>query len=212
MLPIAHPAYLHIRPLDVGMVDKRTPMSDTSTGMVVVELFPGLTATTEALLRQGVRIQKVYACERDARSRLIDARRLALLYTTYAEQLSENALRECHSHLPAHPIQITWGHVATMVKPDVVVASFPSNGFSYTLEKASQGMRDARTLRILEEAIKIIQLINSLWPGSPCAYLFETIDATNHPQENVRDEFNNVVKGILGLGVSFEPLAISSDT
>jgi hypothetical protein len=73
MLPIAHPAYLHIRPLDVGMVDKRTPMSDTSTGMVVVKLFPDLMATTEALLRQGVRIQKVYACEGDATSRLIDA-------------------------------------------------------------------------------------------------------------------------------------------
>jgi hypothetical protein len=73
MLPIAHPAYLHIRPLDVGMVDKRTPMSDTSTGMVVVELFPGLMATTEALLCQGVRIQKVYACEGDTTSRLIDA-------------------------------------------------------------------------------------------------------------------------------------------
>jgi hypothetical protein len=54
-------------------------------------------------------------------------------------------------------------------------------------------------------------LINSLWPGSPCAYLFETVDATNHPQEDVRDEFNNVVKRILGPGVSFEPLAVSSD-
>jgi hypothetical protein len=89
MQPIAHPAYLHIRPLDVGMVDKRTPRSDTSTGMVVVALFLGLMATTEALLRQGVRIQKVYACEGDATSRLIDAQRLAFLHTTYPEQLSE---------------------------------------------------------------------------------------------------------------------------
>jgi hypothetical protein len=64
MLPIAHPAYLQIRPLDVGMVNKRTPMSDTSTGTVVVELFPGLMATIEALLRQGVKIQKVYAMQR----------------------------------------------------------------------------------------------------------------------------------------------------
>jgi hypothetical protein len=63
MLSIAHSAYLHIRPLDVDMVDKRTPMSNTSTGMVVVELFPGLMATTEALLRQGVKILKVYACK-----------------------------------------------------------------------------------------------------------------------------------------------------
>jgi hypothetical protein len=66
-------------------------------------------------------------------------------------------------------------------------------------------------LRNLEEAVRIIYLIDSLWPGSPCAYLFETVDATNHPQEDVRDEFNNVVKRILGPGVSFEPLVVSSD-
>jgi hypothetical protein len=211
MLSIAHPAYLHIRPLDVGMVDKRTPMTDTSTGMVVVQLFPGLMATTEALLRQGVRIQKVYACERDATSRLIDAKRLALLHTTYPEQLRKDAIRDCHSHLPPHAIQITWGHVATMVRPDLVVASFPGQGFLHTSEKASLGLRDARTLRDLEKAVRVIHLINSLWPRNPCAYLFETVDATNHPQEDVRGEFNNVVKRILGPGVSFEPLAVSSD-
>jgi hypothetical protein len=98
MLPIAHPAYMHIRPLDVGMVDKRTPLSDTSTGMVVVELFPGRMATTEALLRQGIRIRKVYACEGDAKSRLIDAQRLALLHTIYPEQLSEDAICNVATH------------------------------------------------------------------------------------------------------------------
>jgi hypothetical protein len=98
-----------------------------------------------------------------------------------------------------------------MDRPDLVVASLPGKGFFYTSEKASQGLRDARTLRDLEEAVRIIHLINSLWPGSPCAYLFETVDATNHPQEDVRDEFNNDVKRILGPGVSFDPLAVSSD-
>jgi hypothetical protein len=125
-------------------------MSDTSTGMVVVELFPGLMATTEAFLRQGVGIQKVYACEGDATSRLIDAQQPALLYTTYPEQLSKDAIRECHSHLPAHAIQITWGHVATMVRPDLVVASFPGQGFLHTSEKASLGLRDAPLCAILK--------------------------------------------------------------
>jgi hypothetical protein len=98
-----------------------------------------------------------------------------------------------------------------MVRPDLVVVSFSGNGFLHTSEKASLGLRDARTLRDLEEAVRVIHLINSLWPGSPCAYLFETVDATNHPQEDVRDEFKNIVKRILGPGVSFDPLAVSSD-
>jgi hypothetical protein len=98
-----------------------------------------------------------------------------------------------------------------MVRPDIVVASFPGQGFSHTSEKASLGLRDARTLRDLEEAVRVTHLIDSLWPGSLCAYLFKTVDATNHLQEDVRDEFNNAVKGILGPGVSFEPLVVSSD-
>jgi hypothetical protein len=211
MLPITYSAYLHIRPLDLRMVDMRTPLSDTNTGIVVVELFSGLMATTEALLRRGFKIQKVYACKGDATSRLVDAHRLALLHTTYPEQLSEDAMRDCHSHLPSNAIQITWGHVATMERPDLVVASFPGKGFSHTSEKVSLGLRDTRTLRDLEEAVRIIHLMNSLWPGNPCAYLFETVDATHHPQEDVRDEFNNVVKRILGPGFTFDHVAEGSD-
>jgi hypothetical protein len=41
--------------------------------------------------------------------------------------------------------------------------------------------------------------------------LFETVDATHHPQEDVRNEFNNVVKRILGPGVPFDHVAVSSD-
>jgi hypothetical protein len=95
MLPTAYRVYMHIRPLDVGMVDKRTSLSDTSTGMVVVEPFPSRMTTTKALLRQSVRIQKVYACEGDAKLRLIDAQRLAFLHTIYSEQLREDAIHTC---------------------------------------------------------------------------------------------------------------------
>jgi hypothetical protein len=91
------------------------------------------------------------------------------------------------------------------------VANFPGKGFSHTSKKAFLGLRDARTLRDLEEAVRVIHLINSLWPGKPCAYLFEIVNATHHPQEDVRDEFNNVVKRILGPGFTFDHVAVGSD-
>jgi hypothetical protein len=104
-LPITHPKYLHIRSLDVGMVEKRTPVSDTNIGMVIVELVLGHMATTEVLLvRQGVRIQKVYACKGSATSRRIDAERQALLHRTYPEQLSEDAIctaTHIYRHMPS---------------------------------------------------------------------------------------------------------------
>jgi hypothetical protein len=98
-----------------------------------------------------------------------------------------------------------------MERPDLVVASFLGKGFLHISKKVSLGLRDTRTLRNLEEAVRVIHLINSLWPGSLCAYVVETVDATNHPQKDVCNEFNNVVKRILGPGVSFDPLDVSSD-
>jgi hypothetical protein len=37
-------------------------------GQVVVEFFLGISATTEALLRAGVKIKKLYCCEIDSKA------------------------------------------------------------------------------------------------------------------------------------------------
>ncbi|GAQ93422.1 hypothetical protein KFL_015140010, partial [Klebsormidium nitens] len=58
---IRDPEYRHLRPLATVLVDKKEALATPDPGMVVVELFSGLMATTEALLRQGVTIRKVYA-------------------------------------------------------------------------------------------------------------------------------------------------------
>jgi site-specific DNA-cytosine methylase len=71
------------------------------------------------------------------------------------------------------------------------------------------GLRDSRT-KLLEEAIRVIHLINDAWPDRPCGYLFENVDAVDHPQEDVRDEFNTVVKRVLGPGFAFDAVAVGS--
>jgi site-specific DNA-cytosine methylase len=40
-------------------------------GLVVVELFSGISATTEALLRAGVKIKKLYCCEIDPKAQAV---------------------------------------------------------------------------------------------------------------------------------------------
>jgi hypothetical protein len=40
--------------------------------------------------------------------------------------------------------------------------------------------------------------------------LFENVDATDHPQEDVRDEFNKVVRRLLGPGFAFDAVAVGS--
>ena len=50
-----------------------------NTGIVVIELCSGLCATTEALVRNGIKVRKLYACEIDALSRDVAQQRLATL-------------------------------------------------------------------------------------------------------------------------------------
>jgi hypothetical protein len=56
-------------------------------------------------------------------------------------------------------------------------------------------LRDARTLRDLEEAVRIIHLIIHIIAGQPLCLLV-CVDATHHPQEDVRDEFNTSPGGV----------------
>jgi hypothetical protein len=160
VLPVEHPAYKHIRPLDTGLIDKRHVSSAASSGMVVVELCSGLRVTTEALLRQGVKIRKVYACENDAKMRVINEERLATFCKIYpSKHINEEAVIDAHTHLPHDIRQIRRSHAATMERPDPVVVGFPCQGFSRASGNAL-GLRDSRT-KLLEEAIRVIHLINA---------------------------------------------------
>jgi hypothetical protein len=209
VLPVENPAYQHIRPLDTGLVDKRHVLSAASSGMVVVELCSCLGATIEAVLCQGVKIRKVYACENDAKMRLISEERLATFCKIYPQQISEEAvIIDAHTHLPQDIRRITRSHAATMERPDLVVVGFPCQGFSHASGNAL-GLRDSRT-KLLEEAIRVIHLINEAWPDRPCGYLFENVDAVDHPQRDVRDEFNTVVRRLLGPEFAFDAVAVGS--
>ncbi|GAQ87977.1 hypothetical protein KFL_003910030 [Klebsormidium nitens] len=51
---IRNPAYQHLRPLSQNLVDLKDKLATPGPGLVVLELFSGLMATTEALWRQGI--------------------------------------------------------------------------------------------------------------------------------------------------------------
>jgi hypothetical protein len=98
--PISVKAYQHLRPLDTSMIDLRGPLSKTGPGLVVLELFSGIMATTEALVRCGVKVRTVYACEIESKTREVAQSRLTTLSTIRPEQLSQEAIHGAHSHLP----------------------------------------------------------------------------------------------------------------
>ena len=177
-----------------------------SSGIAVLELCSGLCATTEALVRNGVKVRKVYACEIDGLSREVAQQRLATLVKLFPHLITPAAIATCHDTLPHDVSEITEQHI-TMLEPiDMVVAGFPCQGFSSAATKPL-GLRDTRTA-LFYTCTEIVRLIYR--NHGPCIWLFENVDATDHRDEQVAQEYNHVVKGILGPGVAFDAVAVGS--
>jgi hypothetical protein len=43
-----------------------------------------------------------------------------------------------------------------------------------------------------------------------CGWIIENVDASDHRNSLVREEFNQVVKGVLGTGYAFDAVAVGS--
>jgi hypothetical protein len=93
-----------------------------------------------------------------------------------------------------------------MEKPDLIVANFPCQGFSRASGQA-RGLADQRT-RLFFETMRIIHLIHRR--RGHCGWLIKNFDATNHPIDNVRKDFNKVIKRLLGEGVAFDAISVGS--
>jgi hypothetical protein len=117
----------------------------------------GIMATTEALVRCGVKVRKVYACEIESKTREVAQRRLITLSTIRPEQLSREAIHGAHSHLFQDIRVIMRRHIKQMETPDLVVDGFHCQGFLMASD-TPKGLRDPRTA-LFQEALRVIHLI-----------------------------------------------------
>jgi hypothetical protein len=58
------------------------------------------------------------------------------------------------------------------------------------------------------EVLRVIHLIH--WRWGHCGWLIENVDATDHPIDNVKRDFNEVIKRLLGKGVAFDAILVGS--
>jgi hypothetical protein len=202
--PRAADPYGHLRPLDARLVDIFSMPAAQEEGLVVVELFSGISATTEALLRAGVRIKKLYCCELDPKARAVTGLRASDWLQVFPELLQPPALEGFHSFLPQNVELIGNSHILAMEKPDLVVAGFPCQGFS---RASGRGLADPRT-HLFTETLRIIHLIHRR--RGHCGWLIENVDATDYPIDSVRKDFNEVVKRLLGEGVAYDAISVGS--
>ena len=67
--PITLAGYANLRPLDQDIVG--VFIESAESGLVVVELCAGILASTEALVRMGIKIKQLHCCEIDPAARSV---------------------------------------------------------------------------------------------------------------------------------------------
>jgi hypothetical protein len=175
-------------------------------GLIVVELCGGILSATEALIWTGVKIRQLYVCEIDSEARALAAARLEVLSKMFPKLLPPEAFARFFSVLPHDISLIKYRHIKELGPVDLVICGFPCQGFSRATRNA-QGLRDPRSA-IFFDVVNIIHEIT--YEYGNCGWIIENVDASDHRNGLVQEEFNQVVKGVLGTGYAFDAVAVGS--
>jgi hypothetical protein len=163
-------------------------------------------SATEALVRTGIKIRELYVCEIDSEARALAAARLEVLSKTFPELLAPEAFPRCFSSLPQDIALIKHKHVKDLGPVDLIICGFPCQGFSKAARRA-QGLRDPRSAAFFD----MVNLIHEItYEHGNCGWVIENVDASDHNNPLVREEYNQVVKGVLGEGYAFDAVAVGS--
>jgi hypothetical protein len=195
--------YRDLKPLNQDIVDITGKLSQ---GLVVVELCGGILAATEALIWAGIKIGKLYVCEIDSEARALARARLEVLSKMFPELLPSEALARCFSFLPHNIGMIEYRHIKALGPVDLIICGFPCQGSSRAARRA-QGLRDPRSA-VFFDMVNIIHEITSAYGN--CGWVIENVDASDHRNDLIQEENNQVVKGILGRGYAFDAVAVGS--
>jgi hypothetical protein len=195
--------YRDLRPLNQDIVNITEPLMDR--GLVVVELCGGTLSATEALLRTGIKIRELHVCKIDPEAALAAAR-LEILSKTFPELLAPKAFAHCFSSLPQDIASIKHQDVRALGPVDLIICGFPCQGFSRASRRA-QGLRDPCSAAFFD----MVNLIHEItYEHGNCGWVIENVDASDHNNRLVREEYNQVVKGVLGEAYAFDAVAVGS--
>jgi hypothetical protein len=193
-----------LKPLNQDIVDLTALVMDQ--GLVVVELCGGILSATEALIWTGVKIRQLYVCEIDSEARALAAARLEVLSKMFPKLLPLEAFARCFSVLPHDISLIKYRHIKELGPVDLVICGFPCQDFSRAT-RIAQELRDPRSA-IFFGMVNIVHEIT--YEYGNCGWIIENVDASDHRNSLVREEFNQVVKGVLETGYAFDAVAVGS--
>ena len=199
----------HLLPLDVGVVGRSFFPRARKRGVVLVELCGGIGAGIEACLLAGIPVRRYIYADIDSAARRVVMFRLANLSARFPKLFPPSAWEDPFC-LPQDVTRITNAQVAAALdgcKEQILVAAgWPCQDYSQA-GLGRQGVRAA----LLEDVIRIISLLQRMFPEAPVGYVLENVamqDNVRHP--HVREQIAPQLFARLGQPVTIEAAALGS--
>jgi hypothetical protein len=165
----------------------RPPVRIKLDGWVTVLcLFAGIGVELEGLLQAGIRVRKLLVVEIDPVARRILEFRVRCLHCRYPDQLLAVACEGLLTAMPAD-IRLVGGPELERFMPiHIVTVSSPCQGRSRA-NRNGRGLADPRS-ELIGDAFRILTYLSRHQDVKP-AYIFEMVDARDHPSQDARDGF-----------------------
>lgn len=146
---VALPQLEGCQPIDWSVV---SPLP-TDRPLRVLELFAGVGAATQAVVRLGYSVGEVIACERRGAARQAHSSAVQRLGKEFPERVSSKAGAQLHHRLPQDVRLVTVEQLQALGPIDLVVAGWPCQGNSAA--GSGGGLDDARS-GLFTELLRIL--------------------------------------------------------
>lgn len=162
----------------------------------VLELFAGVGAATEALVRLGYCVGEVIACELRGAARQVHQHAMGQLAKEFPNRCAPRAAAQLHHRLPQDVRLVSKEHLQALGPIDLVVAGWPCQGNSAA--GGGEGLNDHRSglLAELMRLLGALQTLHARWKH-PLGYLVEHVAAGTDRRPKVRQHYA-AARGLLG--------------
>lgn len=126
-----------------GVANQTTRVPIPTEGVVVLDLFSGLSTGLAALLQAGYHIKRYYACDSSSMARTAASHHLELLHAKYPCQLPRTSFAGAHKAIPQN-VELLSGSILSALGPiHFVLGGWPCQGLSRA--GLGGGLEDSRS-------------------------------------------------------------------
>ena len=197
--------------LDTRIVGHRwMQQAQSAGGVIVIDLFGGMGAMLEAVLRAGLQVRNYYYCDSDLVATKVMKRRLLELALRFPTQVVVGAMDDTFAYLPQDMKSISRTHLTAITQTAVdnkavifLAAGFPCQDLSSAggAPKGLKGQRSGLFYPTVDLLIELQTAADAATGGDACVgYMLENV-AMQHGHKNIeqmQEDFKSI-NAVLGM-------------